>query len=350
MKILNREITRESAPYLIGEIGHNHQGDVKRAMSMMSTLLAAGFHAGKLQKRSNRAMFTSSLYNSPYSGHNSYGDTYGEHREKLEFGKSDYKTLIEWGEEIGLHFFATAFDEEAADFLMDLAMPAFKIASGDIVNTPLLRKVANLGRPLFVSTGGASLEDVKRAVDLILPLNPQLCILQCTASYPCPPEGTGYDVFNLRVIQTYLKAFPDCVIGFSDHQSGIAFGPAAVALGATVFEKHVTFDRAAKGTDHPFSLEPVGQKKYARDIQRTYEALNDGVKRRFDCENAPLRKMAKSIYASEDIPHGAIITRSMLSLKTPADGLPPYLLESIIGRKTKRFIGKEELITMEDLE
>ena len=194
------------------------------------------------------------------------------------------------------------------------------------------------------------MEDVQRAVDLILSLNPQLCVMQCTSAYPCPPEGESYNVFNLKVIEAYRKAFQDVVIGFSDHQSGIALGPTAVAYGAVVFEKHVTFDRTAKGTDHPFSLEPVGQRKYARDIERAYEALGDGVKKRYPFEEKPLYKMAKSITAAEDLIPGTKLETKHVMYQCPGDGLPPYRIDELIGRKVKRFVARETQLKMEDFE
>ena len=350
MKIKDRTISRDGEPYLVGEIGNNHGGDVKRAIAMMSTLKAAGWHAAKLQKRTNIDLFTREMYHSAYTGRNAYAGTYGSHREALEFNKDEYRTLIAWAEEIGLHFFATAFDFRAADFLNDLNMPAFKMASGDITNTPLLRYVANFGRPMIISTGGATLGDVKRAVDVVLSVNEQLCVMQCTAAYPCPPEGEGYEVFNLSAIQTFRKSFQDVVVGFSDHQSGVALGPAALALGAVVFEKHVTFDRTAKGTDHPFSLEPVGQRKYARDIQRAYEAMGDGIKRPFDCEQEPLRKMAKSIVASRELLKGTKLAAEDVAYKAPSGGEPPYRIYEFIGRETKHHLVRDQMIMEADLE
>ena len=350
MKILNTTITRDGPAYLVGEIGSNHMGDVKRAMQMMSTLKATGFHAAKLQKRTNDELFTRALYNKPYEGYSSYGATYGKHREALEFGRAEFEELKDWGEEIGLHFFATAFDFTAADFLEDMNMPAYKMASGDIANTPLLRHVANFGKPMFVSTGGATMEDIKRAYDVIMSVNEQLCIMHCTASYPCPPVGESYEVFNMRAIPVLKSTFPKTVIGFSDHQSGISLAPMAVAFGARVFEKHVTFDRSAKGTDHAFSMEPVGQRKYARDIQRTYEALGDGKKQLYECEKAPLSKMAKSIVARTDILSGTSLTMNDVAFKCPAGGLPPYHIYDMLGQKTKNHLVKDQMITWRDLE
>ena len=142
-------------------------------------------------------------------------------------------------------------------------MPAFKIASGDLTNTPLLRHVAAFGKPMFVSTGGGTLEDVERAVDAVLPLNEQLCVLQCTASYPCEVEE-----LNLGVIETYRERFPDLVVGLSDHQSGIAMSLVGYMLGARVIEKHFTLNHAWKGSDHAFSLMPEGMRRLVRDLHR----------------------------------------------------------------------------------
>jgi len=350
MKVLNTEITRDGAPYLIGEIGSNHSGDAKRALQMMSTLKAAGFHAAKLQKRTNKEMYTRKLLSQGYEGYSSYGATYGQHRGALELGRLEFQELIDWGREIDLHLFATAFDPSAANFLEGLDMPAYKMASGDIVNTPLLKHVAAFGKPMFVSTGGATMDDVKRAYDAIMPINEQLCIMHCTASYPCPPVGDSFEVFNMRAISVLRSTFHKTVIGFSDHQNGISLGPVGLALGARVFEKHVTFDRAAKGTDHPFSLEPVGQRKYARDIQRTYEAMGDGKKQLYECEKAPLRKMAKSIVAKSDILSGTILTMNDITFKCPAGGLPPYHVDDMLGQRTKKHIVRDQMILWRDLE
>ena len=350
MKILSTEITRNGPAYLVGEIGGNHGGSVKTAMQMMSTLKACGFHAAKLQKRTNEEMYTRQLLSQGYEGHNSYGATYGKHREALEFGKNEFKELIMWGEEINLHLFATAFDFSAADFLESLNMPAYKMASGDIMNTPLLKYVADIGKPMFVSTGGATMDDIKRAYDVVMSVNEQLCIMHCTASYPCPPVGDSYKIFNMRAIRVLHDAFHKIPIGFSDHQNGISLGPVGLAFGARVFEKHVTFDRAAKGTDHPFSLEPVGQRKYARDIQRAYEALGDGQKQLYECEKAALRKMAKSIVAKMDILSGTILTMDDVAFKCPAGGLEPYRVYDMLGQKTKNHLVRDQMISWKDLE
>src|SRR5205823_3797189 len=168
---------------------------------------------------------------------------------------------------------ATAFDFKSAEMLAELDMPAYKIASGDLTNTPLLRFVAELGRPMIVSTGGGTLDDVRRAYEAVVDVNSQIGLLQCTAGYPAE-----WSELDLRVIDTYRQLFPDAVVGYSGHDNGIAMPVAAYVLGGRIVEKHFTLNRAMKGTDHVFSLEPVGLRKLVRDLRRTRVALGDGMK------------------------------------------------------------------------
>jgi N-acetylneuraminate synthase/sialic acid synthase len=180
----NHVINDSSDCYVIAEIGHNHQGDLEKCKELFRAAKNAGVQAVKLQKRDNKTLFTRMAYEKPYDNPNSYGATYGEHREYLEFGWHEYVELQKYAADLGLDFFSTAFDIPSADFLQKLDVPAFKIASGDLKSGPLLKHVASFGKPLIVSTGGATMDDVRRAYDLIMPINRQLCIMQCTAGYP----------------------------------------------------------------------------------------------------------------------------------------------------------------------
>lgn len=340
----NVEITDDSDCYVIAEIGHNHQGSVEQCKKLFKAAKAAGANAVKLQKRNNRALFTKEMYDSSYNSENAYAATYGAHREFLEFGRDEYLELKKWAKELDITFFSTAFDMPSADFLEALDLPAYKIASGDIINIPLLRRVAKFGRPMFVSTGGASLEDVRRAYDAIMPINRQLCIMQCTASYPA-----AFEELNLRVIETYRKTFPDIVIGLSAHDSGIAMALVGFMLGARAVEKHFTLNRALKGTDHAFSLEPIGMEKLVRDLRRTNVALGDGVKRRLPNEETPLFKMGKKIVAARDLPAGHVLAESDITYKCPADGLPPYQYEKVIGKRLVAAIREDGNIELGNL-
>jgi N-acetylneuraminate synthase/sialic acid synthase len=331
--------------YVIAEIGHNHQGSVELCKELFDEAKGCGAHAVKLQKRDNRSLFTREMFDKPYDNENSYGATYGEHREFLEFGKADYQELMAHAEEIGITFFSTAFDRPSADFLADLDIPAYKIASADLINVPLLRHVAEIGKPIIISTGGATLDDVRRAHDTIAQINPQVGILQCTAGYPA-----AWEELDLRVISTYRDLFPEAVVGLSSHDNGIAMAVVAYTLGARIVEKHFTLNRASKGTDHRFSLEPQGMRKLVRDLKRTRKALGDGNKTMYPSEVAPVRKMAKSLVAARDLPAGHTLQADDIAMKSPGEGLPPYEYDQLIGRTLRHPVNEDSALTFELLD
>ena len=330
--------------YVIAEIGHNHQGNLDKAKEMFRTAKDCGVDAVKLQKRSNRTLYTRAMYDSPYDNENSFGSTYGEHREALEFGWDAYVELKRYAGEIGVGFFATAFDFESADFLEKLGMPAYKIASGDLNNLPLIAHVARFGKPVVVSTGGGAIDDVQRVYDAIMPINPQLCLLQCTASYPAEPED-----MNLRVITTYRELYPNVVVGLSDHQNGIAMADVAYILGARVIEKHFTLNRAWKGTDHAYSLEAAGLRKLVRDLRRVRVALGTGMKQPLAIEKKPLYKMGKKLVAARCLAAGHVLTPDDVAIKSPSDGLAPYHLDEVIGKAIRRELQEDDSILFGDL-
>jgi N-acetylneuraminate synthase/sialic acid synthase len=338
-------INDESNCYIVAEIGHNHQGDLAKAKQLFYAAKECGADAVKLQKRDNKALYTKAMYNKPYDHENSFGLTYGEHREFLEFGRDEYRELKKYAAEIGITFFATAFDFPSVDFLADLDMPALKIASGDLKNIPLLKYAASFKKPMIVSTGGGTLDDVRRAYDAIMPINQQLCFLQCTATYPTQPEE-----MNLRVITTLRETFPEIVVGLSDHYNGIAMAVAAYVLGARVIEKHFTLNHTWKGTDHALSLEPIGLRKMVRDLRRARLALGDGVKRVYPSELSALTKMGKKVVAARNLPVGHVLRPEDIAIKSPGDGLPPYELDRVIGRTLTRPLHEDEDISFESLD
>jgi N-acetylneuraminate synthase/sialic acid synthase len=342
--INNQTINDSSDCYVIAEIGHNHMGKLDVAREMFRVAKESGADAVKLQKRDNKGLYTKALYDQVYDNPNSYGDTYGAHREALEFNKEQFIELQNYAKEIGITMFSTAFDIKSADFLAELDMPVYKLASGDLKNLPLLRHVAKLKKPMIMSTGGGQFEDIKRAYYEVMSINPQLSILQCTAAYPCE-----FSELNLRVISTFREQFPGCVIGLSDHDNGIAMAVAAYVLGARIVEKHFTLNRANKGTDHAFSLEPIGLKKMVRDLKRARVALGDGVKKTYDSEVKPLMKMAKSLFAAKDLPVGHVITQADVAFKSPGNGLPPYEIENVVGRTVKAALKSDDMIRFEHL-
>jgi sialic acid synthase len=339
-------ITRDGPAYVIAEIGNNHQGDVEKAKALVHSAKECGVDAVKFQKRDNRVLFTRAYYDAPYDNEQSYGATYGEHREFLELAKADWFELSRYAREEGVAFVSAAFDEPSADLMADLDVDAFKFASGDLLNVPFLRYVAEKGKPMFLSTGGGTLEDIDRAVDTILARNDQLSVLHCTAAYPAEVED-----LNLSVITALRERYPDLVIGLSDHHNGIAMAPVAFMLGARVFEKHFTLNHAWKGTDHAYSLMPDGMRRFVRDLRRVPVALGDGVKRKLPSEERPLEKMGKKLVAVRELPAGHVLAPGDLVAKSPADeGLPPYELDSLLGRALTRPLAAEQAVAVDDLE
>lgn len=280
-------IADETDCYVIAEVGHNHGGSVEKCKELFEAAKWSGANAVKLQKRDNKTLYAPEFYSSPYNSEHAFGKTYGEHREALEFDFDQYTLLKAYAEAIGLTFFATAFDLPSLEFLVRLQVPAIKIASGDLTNLPLLVRVSGLNIPVIISTGGGEFDDVWEAHH---ELNgcPH-AILQCTSGYPA-----SYDELNIRVIEGYRAAFPNVVVGFSSHDTGITAPVLAYALGARIIEKHFTLDRSSKGTDQAMSLEPHGFRQMVENLKLAKRALGDGVKRQYASEIAPLAKQWKN--------------------------------------------------------
>lgn len=337
LTIRNKVINDYSDCFVIAEIGHNHQGSVEICKQLFKAARDCGVDAVKLQKRHNKKLFTREFFHTPYNSEHAFGVTYGLHREALEFNEKEYKELKLYAEHLGLVFFATPFDFESVDFLEDFDMPCYKIASGDLTNIPLLKYIAKTKKPMIVSTGGATVDDVKRAYKAIIPVNKQVAFLQCTASYP-----SGFNELDLHVIKTYQELFPEHVIGWSSHDNGIAMAVAAYVLGARIIEKHFTLNHTMKGTDHAFSLEPIGMRKLVRDLRRLRVALGSKEKKFYESERTAIHKMGKKIVAAKNLSKGHIIREQDLAFKSPGDGLPPYHRDYFIGKKLKKSIAEDD--------
>jgi N-acetylneuraminate synthase/sialic acid synthase len=340
----NIKLNDESAPFVIAEIGHNHQGNLENAIKLIRAAAGAGATAAKFQKRENKTLFTPELYNQKYNSENAFGETYGEHREALEFGVDEYKVCMAEAKNLGITFFATAFDFNSADFLSNLEVPAYKIASGDLQNLPLLRYVAKFRKPMIISTGGSNIDMIRSAVETIQSVHNQVAILQCTASYPAK-----YEHLNLKVITTLRDMFPENIIGYSGHDNGIAMSVVAYTLGARIIEKHFTLNRTLKGTDHVFSLEPQGMQKMVRDLNRAAVAIGSGEKVIYEEEIAPIRKMGKMIVAARDLPSGHVITEVDIEFRSPASGLSPANADRILGKILKSPVSQYQSLSINDV-
>lgn len=338
------KISSDGPCYVIAEIGHNHQGDVDTALQLIKAAAAMGANAVKFQKRDNRRLYTKAMYDKPYEHENSYGSTYGEHREFLEFGAEEYSALAKCAEENQVEFMCTPFDEQSVDFLEGFDVGAYKVASGDLTNTPLLEYIAKLKKPMFLSTGAASLDEVRIAYQTVAQYHDNVCLLHCTSGYP-----TEYNSLNLNGIRTLREEFPNAVVGYSGHDIGILAPVIAYMLGATVVEKHFTLNRAWKGTDHKFSLEPTGMHKMVRDLHRVDISLGDGKKEVQPFEVEARKKMGKSLYTTRALPAGTVLSEEHIVAKSPGDGVPPYRLHEFIGRQLACDLGEEAALAFEHL-
>ena len=283
-----RRITDETPAYVIAELGHNHGGSFDTARQMIQSAARSGADAVKLQKRDIDTLYSAEMLAAPYAHENSFGSTYGTHRRNLELGLNTYIALRTVAQVSQVTFFATAFDEVSADLLMEVGVPAIKLASSSLTDLPLLRHVRTLGVPLVLSTGGGTLAHVDTAVAVLAGV--PLALLHCTAAYPMLTVTEA----NLRVIEVMRARYPDHVIGWSSHDPGIMLSIVAYAYGARIIEKHVTLNRASKGTDHAFSLEPRGLATLCEDLKKAHGASGDGVKRLYESERKPLSKMQRS--------------------------------------------------------
>jgi sialic acid synthase len=321
-------ISSEGPCYVIAEIGHNHCGSLETALRMVAVAATCGVQMVKFQKRDNKSLYTRAFYDRLYDNENSYGTTYGEHREALELGWHAFVALKQQADVHGVEFAATPFDFASVAFLEDLGVTAYKVASGDITNLPFLRHIARLGKPMIMSTGASSLAEIRRAYDEVLRYHDQLVLLHCVASYPAE-----YEHLNLRAIEVLKRECPEAVIGFSSHDNGVLAPVVAYMLGATVVEKHFTLNRAWKGVDHKFSLEPEGLRKQVRDLRRVDLMMGDGERMLQPYESAAREKMGKGIYAARALAAGTRLGWDDIVFKSPATTLPPSLADDLIGRR-----------------
>jgi len=299
----------------------------------------------KFQKRTIKRILTHEGLEKPYGGRNSFGNTYGEHKAKLELSHDAFRRLKQYAEESGIQFTASGWDEESVDFLDEIGVPFFKMASADLTNFPLLIHTASKGKPMVISTGMADMDTVRRAVAVVKPINDRIVLLHCTSTYPAE-----FSDLNLNVIRTYIEEFPDLVIGYSGHENGIAMSLCTTILGARVVERHFTLDRTMKGGDHAASLERAGLEKLIRDI-RAFEISKGSYEKRLLPNEIPVfQKLAKSVVSAIAIPQGTVITRDMITTKGPGTGISPMRFEEVIGKRVTRDVPEDVVLFDQDIE
>jgi pseudaminic acid synthase len=344
--IAGRPIGPEHPPFVIAEMSGNHNQTLERALAIVEAAAKAGAHAIKLQTYTADTMtldvrggsFEISDPDSLWVGQNLH-DLYKQAYTPWEW----HAPIMERARELGLICFSSPFDETAVDFLLDLDVPAFKIASFENNHLPLIEKAAATGKPLIISTGMASLGELDDAVRTALEAGcTELVLLKCTSTYPASPDNT-----NLRTIP-HLRELFGCEVGLSDHTMGIGVAVSAVALGARVIEKHFTLARADGGVDSAFSLEPLELASLITESERAWKALGQVLYGTTEAEKSSLT-FRRSIYVASDIAEGELFTHDNLRIVRPGNGAPPYLLQSFLGRRARRSYQRGTPLSLDQL-
>ncbi len=335
--------------FVVAEVGNNHQGELGIAKRLVKSAALAGVDGVKFQKRHTDALLTRAGREAPYTGKNSFGPTYGEHREALELSIEDMAELKQLAESLGLVFFASCWDEPSLEKVLGLGVELMKVASADLVNVPLLRKLGASMVPVILSTGMSNIEDVNMAVAQIRRYHNDIVLLHCNSRYPCPNEQIG-----LPVIET-LRDMYGLPVGYSGHERGVAPSVAAAALGACVVERHITLDKTQRGTDHQVSLEPAELKLMVSMIREVEDACKVKGKKVFPEEQAASKKLRKGIVFSRDLPAGHVLAEADLTTRCPQHGISPVHWDEVVGTTLKTSVQHEqplqwEVVTRPDVE
>lgn len=336
-QIAGRQIGTAHRPFIIAEMSGNHNQSLERALEIVQAAAEAGAHAIKLQTYTadtitldiKEAEFVISDEQSIWKGKNLY-ELYKQAFTPWEW----HAPIMHRAKELGILCFSSPFDESAVDFLENLAVPAYKIASFEIVHLPLIRKVAATGKPLIVSTGMATLAEIDDAVSAARSVGCRdLILLKCTSTYPAAADNS-----DIRTIP-HMRAIFDCEVGLSDHTMGVGVAVAAVAHGATVIEKHFTLSRADGGVDSSFSLEPAELRALVVETERAWQSLGRVTFGPTRAEKAS-RDFRRSIYVAEDIKTGEVLTATNLRCVRPGMGLPPKYYDILLGRRVNQNVKK----------
>lgn len=340
VKIGKQYVGQGEPVFVIAEIGINHNGDIEIAKRLIDAAKDAGADAVKFQKRTTNEILTKEGLEKPYNSPHAFAPTYGEHRDKLEFNEAQYKELKKYCEDKEILFFASVWDKTSADFMESLGTDAYKIPSADTINIPLLEYVAKKGKPMLLSTGMNTVEEIEDAVRTVLLYNPKVVIFHCLSLYPSPEEK-----IQLAFMDELKKKFHPLPVGYSGHEIDLFATILAVARGASIIERHFTLDKTMKGGDHAASLEPHQLKELVEHIRRIEKILGDSQEKIIHEELKPLReKLAKSIASTRRIPKGTIITRDMLTVKGPGTGIIPAKLDTIVGKVAKEDIEEDTIL------
>lgn len=338
MEIDGRKLGPEHPPLVIAEIGNNHDGSVRQAEALIQAAADAGADAVKFQTHIAEAELLPSTPTPPH-----FDEPRFEFTKRMELTREDHRRLKQLAETRGLVWFSSPFSVEAVELLEDVGAPAYKIASGEVTNPPVLEAVAATGKPVLLSTGMSRLEDVGRAVEILTRAGSDVLVMQATSKYPCPE-----DEVHLRAMVQMGELF-GLPVGLSDHTPEIYASLGAVALGAAAVEKHFTLSRYLYGPDHKASLEPEDLAQLVRGARAVRAALGSSDKQWDPDLDATRAAFEKSVVASGRIEAGAVIEPAMLTTKRPGTGIPAARIEEIVGKRAAREIEPNALVEASDL-
>lgn len=338
MQLAGHTLGSGRLPLVVAEIGNNHDGSIRQAEQLIKAAAEAGAGAVKFQTHIADAEMLPSTPTPPHFDEPRFAFT-----ERMQLSAEDHRRLKALAESLGLAFFSSPFSVEAVELLEAVGNPVYKIASGEVTNPPLLEAVARTGKPVLLSSGMSSLDDVTRAVELFRAAGSPLVVLQCTSTYPCPPEEV-----NLQAMVDMGERF-GCFVGLSDHTPDVWTSVAAVALGAVVIEKHFTLSKRLYGPDHHASLEPHELALLVEGIRQVTAARGTGSKERDPAHDGVRATFEKSVVTRVAVPAGAELRAEMLTTKRPGTGIPAVRLREVVGRRAARPIAANVLVQEADL-
>ena len=342
LKIGGKKVGGKNPCFVIAEAGSNHNRKLSQAKKLIDVAVEAGADAVKFQTYSAESLYSKKTKKMKYLEKiTSEKQSVWDLIKAIEMPREWQSKLSKYCKKKGIIFLSTPFDLKAVDELAALKVPAYKMASFEMLDTVLLKHAAKKKKPMILSTGMASMAEVKEAVRTVKSTgNKKIALLHCSIGYPPPFKDV-----NLNAIKTMQKTFPGIPIGYSDHTMSIAIPAAAVALGAKIVEKHFTLSRKLKGPDHPFALEPSELKAMVKGIRETEQSLGTGNKKLMASEREMHKLVRRSVVSATDIPKGTKIIRKMLTTKRPGYGIAPKFFEKLIGKKAKRNIEEDEVLT-----
>ena len=342
IKIGDKKIGKGYPVFIIGEIGLNHNGSIKTAKKLIDVVKEAGADCVKFQKRDLASIYQKKVLDDPNKSEQ--GFQYLIPRlKRFEFGMKEYKEIVNYCRKKGIIFLCTPWDISSVNFLEKLNVLAYKISSPDLTNLPLLDYVISKRKPILISTGMSTLEEIDKSVNFLKKKKAEFLLFHCSSTYPAPLEA-----INLNFINTLKKRYK-VPVGYSGHERGIGVSIAVVAMGAVAIERHITLDRKMEGPDHRASLEPEEFKALVKGIREAEKALGEDKKIMTRGEILTREILGKSLVAKRKIKKGEVLKSSIIAVKGPAKGLSPQRISDLIGKKARRNMEKDDLFLESDL-